>query len=81
MGVPNNDLKAESFSPTVWRILQLAAIEASANRNQRGDRICDEHLLIAMLQCGEGDCGAFMASTGLTVNGIRSGNFAIKPTV
>ena len=72
-------LRAEDFSPVVLRLLMLASIEASANRNQRGDKVCDEHLLVAMAQSGEGLCGELVANCGLTVADLRAGNVTPKP--
>jgi hypothetical protein len=73
------DFKIEDCSPQVQRLLQLAQIEAGAGRNGRGDRVCMEHLLVAMAQCGEGECGDLMTNCGLTVHDVRSGNFKPKP--
>lgn len=67
------------FSPQVLRILQLAAIEASANRSERGDKICPEHLLVAMLQDGSSIGYELISSMGLTVADIRAGRIVAAP--
>ena len=72
-------LDVDSFSPQVLRILQLAAIEASANRNERGDRICPEHLLVAMLQDGTGMGAELIMNCNLTVTDLRAGNVTPRP--
>jgi ATP-dependent Clp protease ATP-binding subunit ClpA len=68
-------LKDTDFSPQVWRILRLAAVEASANRNERGDKICPEHILVAMLQDGTGAGFELISRCGLTVSDLRGGQY------
>jgi hypothetical protein len=63
----------DDLSPHLKRIMQLAAIEASAKRNDRGDRICDEHVLIAMCQEGTGAGADLIKACGLSVADIRAG--------
>ena len=74
----NRPLNEEDFSPQVLRLLRLAAVEASANRNQRGEKICDEHLLVAMAQASEGLTGDLIANCGLTIADIRAMNVVPK---
>jgi hypothetical protein len=73
------EFKWDDFSPQVQRLLTLAAVEASAGRNQRGDRVCEEHLLVAMAQVGEGTIGDLMAACGFTVADMRAGAVQPKP--
>lgn len=65
-------------SPQVVRLLQLADIEASANRDQRGTTVNPEHLLIAMAQSSEGACGELIEQCGLSVADIRAGKLTPK---
>ena len=74
-------LTLEAFSPHMLRILHLAQIEASINRNGRGELISPEHILIAMLQDGDPQSLGFelINNCGLTVADLRA--FNAKPRI
>jgi len=75
----DDTVKLDDLSPQVLRLLELAAIEARRNLNQRGDRICPEHLLVAILQDADAGSLAFetVSGLGLTIADIRAGQ--VKP--
>src|ERR1017187_4694333 len=72
---PFSQIDADSLSPQVLRIMQLAAIESQRGLNQRGDRICPEHLLVAMLQDADPGSLAYevLFGAGWTIADVRSG--------
>lgn len=63
------------LSPQVARILKLAAIEAASDWSGRGDAICAEHLIIAILQDADPRSLAYdlLRRCNLTVSDIRNG--------
>ena len=76
---PVGELSLSDFSTHSLRILQLARLECSANRNQMSAKIGPEHLLVAMLQDGDRASLGFelLDNCGLTIADLRSGN--VKP--
>ena len=72
---PLNDT---DFSPQMQRIFRLAAIEASAGRNERGDKIQAEHFLVAFLQDDTSDVAGLLRNCGFTVADIRAGRLEPK---